>query len=169
MSYTHTISTNIPTAAELREKQEAIIALKKAALEPTKTELDENVRKIRSRINELILKKIDCFNSNLTPHNQTDRRYIIIYSSEISKMIDAFPPMRAQMKTVYNFSPDFPRNKDTDIIHHIMSEIADNMGVNGYKVEKIYKNIPKENYSSYQYLRDDVQYDNVLLHYTFDW
>ena len=54
MSYTQTVSTKIPTAAELRARQDALIAEKQAELAPVKKALDDNINIIRSKIMESI-------------------------------------------------------------------------------------------------------------------
>jgi hypothetical protein len=118
---------------------------------------------------ESISKKIDEFSYNLTHHTKADRRYIKIYSSEISKLIDMYPTMRSQMKTIYNCSDRISLNKDRDIILHIMNEIRHDMTVNGYTVNIGHQPQAKNEYSSYQYIIGDVEYVEVLTHYEFVW
>jgi hypothetical protein len=169
MSYTKTVSTKIPTAAELRARQDALIAEKQAELAPVKKALDDDIEIIRSKIMESISKKIDEFSYNLTHHTKTDRRYIKIYSSEISKLIDMYPTMRSQMKTIYNCSECVPQNRDVAIIIHIMSEIKNDMTINGYTVNIRHQLQLKENHSSYQYIIGNAKYVEVLTHYEFVW
>lgn len=67
------------------------------------------------------------------------------------------------MKEIYNI------HDETGIILHIMSDIELQLTQKGYIYKKIYESQPKGVYQSFQYMRGEVEYVQVLTHFEIEW